>query len=225
MDAHNRIKRRFILTLALLFLSAGAHPLWGISQEQAALDAIQKKYESVRTFEASFVQKSYVKTMDQTLEAHGKVQIKKPGKMKWVYKAPDPQVLITTQKFLWLYVPEDEQVTKIPIENIYSSNTPAMFLSGDGKLTEAFHVVQVTREEDQTTISLVPKEEDHGIDRLVLFTDNKNYQITGSTVYDKLGNKTEIRFSNIRVNRDIPESVFQFKIPEGVELLDYTVKP
>ena len=218
-------RKKFILILSALFFWISAIPLWGISQEQATLDEIQKKYDSVQTFEARFVQKSYVKTMNQTLEARGEVQIKKPGQMKWVYKAPDPQVLVTNKKVLWLYVLEDNQVTKMAVENIYSSNTPAMFLAGKGKLTESFHVAGIDREKDQTTVTLIPKEEDNSLDRLVLFAENKTYQITGSTVYDKLGNKTEIQFSDILVNRSISDNTFQFKIPAGVELLDYTEKP
>jgi outer membrane lipoprotein-sorting protein len=41
-------------------------------------------------------------------------------------------------------------------------------------------------------------------------------------VYDKLGNITEIRFSNIKTNREIPEKTYQFQAPANVEVLDYT---
>jgi len=199
--------------------------MWGQSAEQKALDAIQSKYEQIRTFQAEFVQKSYVKMMNQTLEAKGQVQIKKPGLMKWVYEAPDPQVLVSNNKTLWLYVPEDEQVTKMPVENIYSSNTPALFLAGKGKLTDSFLVIQVERGERETTVVLVPKEEDDTLDRLLLHADNKSFQIVGSSVYDKLGNRTEMRFKNILIDRDIPGDTFQFQVPDNVELLDYTTTP
>ena len=199
--------------------------LWGQSAEQKALDAIQSKYEQIRTFQAEFVQKSYVKMMNQTLEAKGQVQIKKPGQMKWVYEAPDPQVLVSNNKTLWLYVPEDEQVTKMSVENIYSSNTPALFLAGKGKLTDSFLVIQVERGERETTVVLVPKEEDDTLDRLLLHADNKSFQIVGSSVYDKLGNRTEMRFKNILIDRDIPGDTFQFQVPDNVELLDYTTIP
>ena len=55
--------------------------------------------------------------------------------------------------------------------------------------------------------------------------DKKNYQITGSTVYDKLGNKTAIRFNRIRVNQEIPEEQFQLNTPPNVEVFDYTQTP
>jgi outer membrane lipoprotein carrier protein len=199
--------------------------LFSETSEQQALDAIQRQYEKVSTFEADFTQRSYVKMMNQTQSIKGTVKIKKPGKMKWVYGAPDTQILISDGKNLWLYVPEEEQATKVPVESIYSSNTPALFLAGKGKLTRSFNVESVSQENQNILVTLVPKNEDQGLARLILHADKKNYQITGSTVYDKLGNKTEIRFSRIRINREIPEEQFQLKTPPGVEILDYTQTP
>jgi len=213
-----------ILAFFMALVFAGSTLNAVASEEQKALDAIQKQYESVHTITARFVQKSYVKTMNQTLEARGRVQIKKPGKMKWVYNAPEPQVLVSNEKILWLYIPDEGQVTKVPVESIYSSNTPALFLAGKGKLTDSFNVMKVSTEKSRITVVLIPKKEDNSVDRLALVANSKSYQIVGSTVYDKLGNKTEINFSDILVNVKIPESTFRFKVPEGVELLDYSSK-
>ena len=193
--------------------------------EQQALDAVQKNYEKILTFEAEFAQKSYVKIMDETQHAKGTVSIKKPGRMKWIYGAPDTQVLISNGKTLWHYVADEEQVTKVPIESIYSSNTPALFLAGQGNLIQTFNVESVSLETNPICITLTPKKDDQALTRLQLFANKKNYQITGSTVYDKLGNKTEIHFSNIKTNKDIPEKTFQFQAPPGVEILDYTKNP
>jgi outer membrane lipoprotein carrier protein len=193
--------------------------------DQQALDAIQSQYEKILTFEADFTQRSYIKMMNQTQDVKGRVQIKKPGKMRWVYGAPDTQILISNEKTLWLYVSDEEQATKVPVESIYSSNTPALFLAGKGKLTHAFDVESVSQEDKNIFVSLVPKISEQGLARLVLQADKKNYQITGSTVYDKLGNKTEIRFNRIQVNHEISEEQFQLKTPPGVEILDYTQTP
>ena len=142
--------------------------------------------------------------------------------MKWIYNAPDPQILISNNKMLWLYLPEEKQVNKVPVENVYSNNTPALFLAGKGKLTETFNIFQVIREEDKILLVMIPKKEDTGLEKLVLSADKNNYQITGSAVYDKLGNKTDISFSKIEVNLDLPEEMFQFTTPEGVEVMDFS---
>ena len=200
-------------------------PAWALSDELATVKAIQKNYESVLTLKANFEQKAFVKMLNRTEVTRGTVQIKKPGKMKWVYNSPDPQVLVSDQKNLWLYAPEEEQVTKMPIESVYSSNTPALFLAGQGILTDIFNVVQVLTEKDKFVAVFTPKEVESSLSRLVLRANKNNYQITGATVYDKLGNKTAIKFRSIRINEEIPESVFNFEVPAGVEIQDFTPSP
>lgn len=214
--------QKILVLLTILILPAS---LFAETSDQQALDAIQSQYEKILTFEADFTQRSYVKMMNQTQDVKGRVQIKKPGKMRWVYGAPDTQILISNETTLWLYVPDEEQATKVPVESIYSSNTPALFLAGKGKLTHAFDVESVSQEDKNILVTLVPKSAEQGLARLVLQADKKNFQITGSTVYDKLGNKTEIRFNRIQVNHEIPEEQFQLKTPPGVEILDYTQTP
>jgi outer membrane lipoprotein-sorting protein len=55
---------------------------------------------------------------------------------------------------------------------------------------------------------------------MVLLADKNNFQIIGSRVYDNLGNKTEMIFSDIRNNLALDEATFQFEVPKGVELID-----
>jgi outer membrane lipoprotein carrier protein len=213
------------LFLLLFFILGFRSPTLAINSEQTIVNAIQKNYQSVRTFQAEFEQKSFVKMINRTEIAQGNVQIKKPGKMKWVYNDPDPQVLISNQKNLWFYTPEDKQATKMPIESIYSSNTPALFLAGQGVLTNIFNVTEVVTGESIYTVTLFPKEAKNDLNRLILRANKNSYQITGITVYDELGNKTQIKFRNIRINEQIAESTFDFIVPAGVETQDFTPKP
>ena len=209
---------RFII-FVLLLLS----PLPSLGNEnQATLEAIQKRYDFVQTFKAKFIQKAYVKVMDQSQESTGEVSIKKPGKMKWVYSNPEPQILVSNNKAFWFYLPEDNQVTKALIRDIYTNNAPALFLSGKGKLSSSFEVSSVTRELGKITVVLTPKQKEKGLKQMVLFVDNNNYQITGSKVYDELGNQTEILFSQIEINPNFSDDLFDFKVPAGVDLLDAT---
>jgi outer membrane lipoprotein carrier protein len=192
---------------------------WGEESENI-LESIQKRYDEVHTFKAKFSQKAFVQIMDQTQQAEGEVVIKKPGKMKWVYKNPDPQTLIVNDNTFWLYAPEENQVTKASIKDIYTANTPALFLSGEGKLTDSFRLEKVIKKEKTSQVILIPLKENGGMQKLALIVDNKKYQILGSKVYDSLGNTTEIRFKSIEINLTFPDSLFDFETPEGVDLID-----
>ena len=186
----------------------------------AIVDAIQKQYDATHTFQARFIQKSYLKILGQSQRAEGSVSIKKPGKMKWDYKAPDRQILVSNDQGLWLYLPDEKQVTKMKAQSIYSSNTPALFLAGRGKLTESFTIGKVIEESRFYKAEFIPKDKGQNLSKMVLLADKKNYQIVGSRVYDNLGNKTEILFSNIQTNPNLEEKLFQFEVPKGVELID-----
>ncbi|CCQ92065.1 putative Outer-membrane lipoprotein carrier protein [Nitrospina gracilis 3/211] len=218
------MKRIVQITAGIALLFFFAAPVLAESK-QDIIAAIQKKYDATQSFKARFVQKSYLKVMDQTQEAKGEVFIKKPGRMKWTYNAPDPQVLISNNKLLWLYLPEESQVTRMKVDSIYSSNTPALFLSGEGKLTESFNVGKIQREDGNLVVELIPKTEEQGLDRLVLLADRNNFQIIGSSVYDKLGNRTQMMFEDIENNPGISDSQFQFQVPPGVELIDLAAQP
>jgi len=211
--------------LLFIFILGPYYAASAINSEQTIVNAIQKNYQSVRTFQAEFEQKSFVNMINRTEIAQGNVQIKKPGKMKWVYNDPDPQVLISNQKNLWLYSLEDKQATKMPVESVYSSNTPALFLAGEGILTNIFNVTEVITGKNIYTVTLSPKEAKSDLNRLILRANKNNYQIIGVTVYDDLGNKTQIKFKNIRINEQIAESIFDFKVPAGVEIQDFTPNP
>ena len=206
----------FLLVVLILNLNTN---VWG-EETKDTLELIQKRYEEAKTFKAKFSQKAFVQIMDQTQKAEGEVIIKKPGKMKWVYKNPAPQTLIVNDNTFWLYAPEENQVTKASIKDIYTANTPALFLSGDGKLTDSFRLEKVIKNEKTSQVLLIPLQKDSGMEKLDLLVDNKKYQILGSKVYDSLGNTTEIAFESIEINLTFPDSLFDLETPEGVDLID-----
>jgi outer membrane lipoprotein carrier protein len=210
-----------ICNVLFMLLLLGALPGSAFALDPVVIvDAIQKQYDTTYTFQARFVQKSYLKILGQSQKAEGSVSIKKPGQMKWDYKAPDRQILVSNDQGLWLYLPDEKQVTKMKVQNIYSSNTPALFLAGRGKLTESFTIGKVTEERGLYVAEMIPREKGQNLSKMVLLADKKNYRIVGSRVYDNLGNKTEMLFSDIRTNPNLDEKLFQFEVPKGVELID-----
>src|SRR3954468_24678997 len=82
----------------------------GQSSAQDVAAALQKKYDSVRDFTADFVQESEGGVLRKKQTESGVVQVKKPGKMRWDYKAPEPKVFVSDARRIYLYVPADNQV-------------------------------------------------------------------------------------------------------------------
>ena len=64
--------------------------------------------------------------------------VKKPGKMRWTYKAPDAKVFVSNGTRLYQHFPEDNRVIT---SDAPGDDQPAvLFLSGRGNLTRDFNV-------------------------------------------------------------------------------------
>src|SRR6266542_1365653 len=103
------------------------------AQEAAA--ALQKKYDAIRDFTADFVHDSEGGILRKKQTERGFVQVKKPGKMRWDYKAPEPKVFVSDGRRIYLYVPADNQVIVSPVPDQDQATTAVLFRVGKGNLT------------------------------------------------------------------------------------------
>lgn len=184
---------------------------------------MQETYDKTQDLKATFVHELTIKSIKKTEREEGTVYFKNPGRMYWEYTRPKSKKLVVNPQKAWLYVPEDHVVYVQGAEALYQSRVILRFLSGIGKLREDFQIeyaAQATDKEGHYLLVLTPKQADLGIDRLHLTVDHNSFQILQCRFSDALGNLTRIRFQNIRTNNQLPESLFHFKPPRGVEILN-----
>ena len=108
------------------------------AQEVAA--SLQKKYDAIRDFTADFVHESEGGLLRKKQTERGVVQVKKPGKMRWDYKSPEPKVFVSDGRRIYLHVPADNQVIISPVPEQDQATTAVLFLVGKGNLTRDFTV-------------------------------------------------------------------------------------
>ena len=83
-----------------------------------AVDAVQKRYESVVDLRARFDQVSRsVALGGPGAETHsaGEVVFAKPGKMRWSYSEPEPSLVVSDGSWLWIYDPGAREAQKLPV--------------------------------------------------------------------------------------------------------------
>jgi outer membrane lipoprotein carrier protein len=214
----------FIWLMGLAMIIGGVVPpstVFGITGE-TVLAEVQKRYENTNDFEAQFVQEYIGKVMQRLQKGEGKVYFKKRGMMLWDYQTPK-QKLISNGQTLWYYQPEENQVFVSDISKILNEKTPLAFLAGEGNLGRDFNLVNfneaLSAREENYVIELAPKEPNATLSKLVLTVDKKNYAVIQTDVIDGLGNITRTRFLNIKTNLSLQDSLFQFTIPPGTEII------
>ena len=183
------------------------------------VNKVQETYDNAQDLEATFIQESFIKMMNKVEKSEGKVYIKKPGKMRWDYKKPKKQEIVIEGGIIWIYQPEQRQVMKAPFSNDPRNRTPVSFLYGVGRLKDDFEI-KLSKGSSNYIMALTPKGAKGNIEKIFLEVDSNDYTIQSFSLFDIYGNKTTITFKDIKVNKGLKDSLFHFKVPEGVRVIE-----
>jgi outer membrane lipoprotein carrier protein len=118
---------------------------------------------------------------------------------------------------LTLYDPDLQQVTVRSLEQGLGA-TPAMLLSGAGRVGDAFSAGPVEQSRGWTWSRLVPKQKGTDFERVSLAFTSGN-ELAAMELIDKLGQTTTIEFSQVKRGLPLADSVFRFVPPEGADVI------
>ncbi len=178
---------------------------------EALARALQQRYDKVSDFRASFVQttRGGVLRIESKQKGEGTVAVKKPGKMRWDYTKPEPQLIVSDGKRIYDYDPETKDVTISDLPPDDQAPSAALFLAGKGDILRDYSVSKVESPVPGTqALRLNPRKADPDYEYLVVAFDPATYQIRGLMTRDTQGGESTIVFSNIRQNTNIPDKTF-----------------
>jgi outer membrane lipoprotein carrier protein len=212
--------RRAAIALALLVLAPG---LAAAQSLEDVVKGVEAAYARVQDLRADFVQAAFNRSLGQDIKSEGTVFIKKGGKMRWEYKSPAPQQIVSDGKTLWVYTPELNQVNKGEAPKALAGPAGS-FLAGLGKLREEFTVrfANPSTKTDQAgrhVLDLTPKHPTPLLTRLVLHVDPKDHIVRQAVIYDQLQNTVTMTFIRVTTNGGLADSLFAFTPPPGVAVV------
>src|SRR5437870_6839304 len=100
---------------------------------------LEGTYSRMIDLRAEFTQSAFNKSLNQTIPAQGTVYLKKGGKLRWEYKEPTPQEIVSDGKKLWVYTPALNQVNVGDAPEALAGPAGS-FLAGLGRLRAEFSV-------------------------------------------------------------------------------------
>ena len=202
---------RRILLAALL----GLCPALGVAAD--AVERVDTYLRSLDTLTAQFVQVVQDRKGDVTDRASGTLSIARPNRFRWDYREPYAQTIVADGEKLWLHDPDLEQVTVRSLEQGLGA-TPAMLLSGAGRVADAFAPGSVDRRGDWNWCRLVPKQRNSDFERVSLAFDARN-ELVAMELLDKLGQTTTIQFSDVARGAKLEPATFRFVPPAGSDVI------
>ena len=188
--------------------------------------ALQRKYDTIRDFSADFVHAYRGGVLRKELVERGHLLVKKPGKMRWQYSAPEEKLFVSDGVKLYSYVPRDKQVIVGSIPPDDQITTPTMFLAGKGNLARDFSssIVEPAAGMPPGTraLKLVPKLPQRDYDWLILEVAPENLELRGLVTVDAQGGQSSFSFANLKENTGLTDKAFAFKMPRGVDVVTDT---
>ncbi len=148
--------------------------------------------------------------------AAGTLAIEKPGRFRWDYQSPSPQLLVSDGRTIWLYDEELEQVTVRRAGDTLTA-TPASLLSGRDKASERFEAVAGVPRDGLEWVILTPRLEDTDFREVRL--GFRGDALVRMELEDRLGQTTRIAFSDLQQNVALPPGLFTFEPPPGVDVV------
>ena len=182
--------------------------------------ALQRKYDTVKDFSASFTQTYEGGVLRRKSTESGTVFVKKPGKMRWEYAGPEKKLFVSDGKTMFLYFPNEKQVMKNEVPGQDQATSAVLFLMGKGDILRDFNISWAEGGSDTTyRLRLDPKTRQAEYDRLEITADRETLRIVGLMAADAQGGRSSFTFSNFKENVGLADKMFQFTIPRGTEVI------
>ncbi len=188
----------------------------------AVAKGLREKYAALEDLSAVFRQESKVVSLGRSRQKEGTILVKKPGRMRWDYTAPDRQLIISDGENLWYFRPDRNQVVVQELSRAFTNQTPLFFLFGEGDLSAEFTWGEgdlVPDGKGNFVLELKPRVETPDLVDLTLEVRKADFTVFATVLRDAFGNVTRLEFSGEKENEGLAEELFTFEPPPGAEVV------
>jgi outer membrane lipoprotein carrier protein len=212
-----------------------AHLLWLLALVAAAplqaqdADAIigraAKVYRSLGSLQANFVQ-VIDNPMIDSAESTGTLAQAGPVKLAMRFTDPAGEAIVIDGRHVWVYTPSTVpgQVVRLAVPSggpVYGYNLLAWLLDRPAERYKASYL-RSERLNGRTTdvLGLTPAVPDLPFEKAVIWLDRESALPRRLEIHEQSGATRTLDLSQIRVNQQVPERTFTFKVPNGVRVVD-----
>lgn len=227
------MSKRYISIFTILILTlSSSFALGGDDINAKDLpDLIQKRYESLKTFKADFVQELTNVASGEVETREGTIWFQQPSRVRWETVSPEKELLVVGPKSAWNYFEDEELAIKYSVEGLLNSKTVLRFISGKANLKDDF-IINTEWEGSEavkekwgkgfTVLQLLPNEPEPGMVLAFIGVEPDTGLLRQVMIVDFYGNGNEVRLSELELDVDLTSDMFAFTPPEGVEVEDNT---
>ena len=205
-----------MFTRPILLLMMIVSPAFAAAELDEGNVLLDTFLNDVRTMSARFEQSLIDADSIVIEESNGTLEIKRPGRFRWVYDQPYEQIMVADGLNVWSYDVDLAQVTVKSQQDVLGG-TPALLLGGTDNVLDDFEYAESFSDRGTVWVHLLPRSTDNGFTKIELgFDDGKLRRMIFS---DNLQQSTLIALFDVKINEQIPADHFQFAPPDDVDVV------
>ncbi len=202
----------FTLAVSLLLSS--------LTTAQAATadrDALIERLAGLSTLQAEFSQQVSDPAGELVQQLHGRMALARPNYLYWQTDAPDETLMVADGSNLWYYNPFVEQVTVYQQTDAMEQSPLLLLLDADA---QAWSHYTVKQEGDSFALQPKPSADSQQSLQLIFAEDDSSARLERIILDDGQGQISTIDLENVQLNQAVERGLFEFNLPEGVDLDD-----
>lgn len=146
----------------------------------------------------------------------GEVWLQRPDLFRWSVGGDFPELIVADGAFVWMYDESLDQVTVRDQSGLEGDSPLLVILDREG-LDERFEITELGTVTGLQLLELTSRSPEDQFERIVLgFQDGDLQRLV---LEDAFGLRTELTFSDLRRNPEVPAGHFEFTPPPGVDLV------
>ncbi len=208
---NNMAKLKLILFIFIYFFSAT------LSNAESLNDPLQNFLKNLESLEVRFIQKLVNENGEELEKTEGVLYLQRPEKFYWHYQKPYSQKIISNGNILWIFDEDLEQVTVKNIDNRIDE-TPAGIILGNKSIQEHFVHLNMGVIDGYDWVELTPKNLEAQYKNIKMGFDGDKLGMM--IITDNLEQTTRIDFSDFKKNITLSSSIFNFEVPNNVDIYD-----
>jgi outer membrane lipoprotein carrier protein len=204
------VRVRLVMAAVLLVLSGL------VAAEGGGIEQLRQFVEGTGAAQGSFEQVVTATSGRRPQHASGRFAFMRPGKFRWVYETPYPQVLVSDGERLWSWDPDLNQVT-VNVLGDALGNTPAAILAGDGEIDRDFELSEAGASDGLDWVLAIPRQADSSFELMRIGLSGN--RLKRMELRDHFGQTTVIDFTSLSTDVLPDAAQFTFSPPPGADVI------
>jgi len=183
------------------------------------VEEIQERYENLENLSAEFKQVEHFQLTGSKNETSGNIYVKNGTQYRL---ETEDRVIVTDGVTVWTYSMFNNQVLIDRVKKNDASVLPRdMLFKYPRDYYASLLKTEEYEDEEHYVLKLDPKEDTHGyVKSMKIWVNSDTYLISKIEYTDFNENTSIFAIQKVDIKKDLKDSFFKFKIPEGVEVVD-----